>query len=424
MYRLTEEGKKYLKEGLPEIKLIEFLKSHSPISVKDSAKQIENFSIALNWAKKNGWIKIDKGMLILLKEPDKYEQEEALKKVAGNKQISEQLIKQLMSRKLIEEIKESIIEKAKEQLENCEIKNLTVEIIKSGLWQTAKFKSYNVEVSGKKIYPGKRHPYQVFLNSVRRKLIELGFKEMTGPIIELEFWNFDALYQAQNHPARDWTQTYSLKYPKYGKLPNKNLVESVRKTHENGWLTGSTGWRYKWDEKKAARLMPRAHDTAISPRYLSQIYDEIEIPGKYFSLVRCFRPDVIDATHGVEFNQLGGFIIGEKLTFRDLLGLLKLFAEEIAGAKKIKFYPDYYPFTEPSVQLSAYHEDMGWIEFAGAGIFRPEVTLPLGIKYPVIAWGLGIDRLAMFRLGIKDIRELFSRNLDWLRNFEVIKCQQ
>ncbi len=424
MYRLTEEGKKYLKEGLPEIKLIEFLKSHGPISVKDSAKQIENFSIALNWAKKNGWIKIDKGMLILLKEPDKYEQEEALKKVAGNKQISEQLIKQLMSRKLIEEIKESIIEKAKEQLENGEIKNLTVEIIKSGLWQTAKFKSYNVEVSGKKIYPGKRHPYQVFLNSVRRKLIELGFKEMTGPIIELEFWNFDALYQAQNHPARDWTQTYSLKYPKYGKLPNKNLVESVRKTHENGWLTGSTGWRYKWDEKKAARLMPRAHDTAISPRYLSQIYDEIEIPGKYFSLVRCFRPDVIDATHGVEFNQLGGFIIGEKLTFRDLLGLLKLFAEEIAGAKKIKFYPDYYPFTEPSVQLSAYHEDMGWIEFAGAGIFRPEVTLPLGIKYPVIAWGLGIDRLAMFRLGIKDIRELFSRNLDWLRNFEVIKCQQ
>ncbi len=424
MYRLTEEGKKYLKEGLPEVRLVEFLKSHGPISVKDAARQIENFSIALNWAKKNGWVKIDKGMLILLKEPDKYEQEEALKKVASNKQVGEELIKQLMSRKLIEEIKESVIEKAKKQLENGEIKHLTTEIIKSGLWRTTKFKPYNVEVVGKKIYPGKRHPYQVFLNSVRRKLIELGFKEMTGPIIELEFWNFDALYQAQNHPARDWTQTYSLKYPKYGKLPDKKLVERVRKTHENGWLTGSTGWGYKWDEKKASRLMPRAHDTAISPRYLSQIYDKLEIPGKYFSLVRCFRPDVIDATHGVEFNQLGGFVIGEKLTFRDLLGSLKLFAEEIAGAKKIKFYPDYYPFTEPSVQLSAYHEDMGWIEFAGAGIFRPEVTLPLGIKYPVIAWGLGIDRLAMFRLGIKDIRELFSRNLDWLRNFEVIKCQQ
>jgi len=146
----------------------------------------------------------------------------------------------------------------------------------------------------------------------------------------------------------------------------------------------------------------------------------LEIPGKYFQIVRCYRPDVIDATHGVEFNQMGGFVIDENITFRHLLGLLKEFAKEMAGTDKVRFYTDYFPFTEPSVQLSAKHPDLGWIEFGGAGLFREELTAPLGIKQPVIAWGLGIDRLAMFKLGITDIRELFSYKLDWLRNVKVI----
>jgi len=146
----------------------------------------------------------------------------------------------------------------------------------------------------------------------------------------------------------------------------------------------------------------------------------VEIPGKYFTIRRCFRPDVIDATHGVEFNQTEGIVIDQTLTFKNLLGILKQFAVEIAGAEKIRFYSDYYPFTEPSVQLSAKHPEMGWIEFAGAGIFRPELTLPLGVEEPVIAWGIGIDRLAMFKLGIKDIRNLFTKNLEWLRKTKVL----
>jgi phenylalanyl-tRNA synthetase alpha chain len=243
---------------------------------------------------------------------------------------------------------------------------------------------------------------------------------MTGPHIELEFWNFDALYQAQNHPSRDWTQTYSLKHPKHGSLPANKIVSQVRKTHENGWKTGSDGWGYRWDSKKASNLMPRAHDTAISPRYLSGHSGKIEIPGKYFSLVRCFRPDVIDATHGVEFNQLGGFVIDRDLVFGDLLGLLKETIIKVTGFDKVRFRPDYFPFTEPSVEVSAKHPEMGWMELAGAGIFREELTKPLGIDEPVIAWGFGIDRLAMMKLNIKDIRELFSQSLDWLRNSEIV----
>jgi phenylalanyl-tRNA synthetase alpha chain len=256
-----------------------------------------------------------------------------------------------------------------------------------------------------------------FLNQVREKLVSLGFKEMQERLITQEFYNFDVLFQPQNHPARSWTDTYQLKQPKLGRLSNKKAVAKVKAAHENGAGTGSRGWRYKWSEEIARKLMPNAHGTTADAR---QIVQGIEIPAKYFVINRCYRPDVLDATHLVEFNQLDGFVVGKEMNFRHLLGILKEIAIELGGAKEVKFYPDYYPFTEPSVQLSAKHPQMGWIELAGAGIFRPEMTEPLGIKERVIAWGLGIDRLAAFKLGIKDIRYLFAQDLEWLRNSKML----
>jgi phenylalanyl-tRNA synthetase alpha chain len=415
MYTLTPEGKEYLKNNLPEINLVNLLsKSGRSMHIEDAKKKIYNFNIALQWAKKNSWIKIENGMLVLIKKPKQILEQHALEKIAENKKIETKILDILIQRKLVEKKRSRETEK----LVGKTIDNLTPELIKTGLWKKVKLKPYNVEVVGKKIYHGKRQPYNQFLSIVRQKLVELGFKEMTGPIIETEFWNFDALYQAQNHPSRDWTQTYSLKYPKYGDLPNPKIVQQVKASHENGWITGSTGWGYKWNPKKASQLMPRAHDTACSARQLAK---GVEIPGKYFAIKRCYRPDVIDTMHGIEFNQVEGIVIDKNLTFRDLFGLLKMFALEFAGTKDIKFYTDYYPFTEPSVQLSARHPEMGWIELAGAGIFREELTKPLGIEEPVIAWGLGIDRLAMCKLGINDIRELFSKNLDWLRKTTQFK---
>ena len=164
--------------------------------------------------------------------------------------------------------------------------------------------------------------------------------------------------------------------------------------------------------------MLRSQTTAASVRML--ISDELEIPGKYFAIARCFRPDVIDKTHLTEFNQVEGIILGEDLGLKDLLGVLKRFAIEVAGADKVKYRPDYFPFTEPSVELVAYKKRYGWMEFGGSGIFRPEVTLPLGIKVPVLAWGLGVDRLFMMKMGIEDIRYLFSYDLDWIRRVEVV----
>jgi phenylalanyl-tRNA synthetase alpha chain len=143
------------------------------------------------------------------------------------------------------------------------------------------------------------------------------------------------------------------------------------------------------------------------------------VPSRHFAIARVYRPEITDRTHLSEFNQVEGIILDENLTLKDLLGVLGKFAMEIAGAEKVRFKPDYFPFTEPSVELSAYKEGYGWIEFGGSGIFRPEVTMPLGVKAPVIAWGLGVDRLFMMKSGLSDIRQIFSQDLDWLRKKQV-----
>ncbi|MFH1978181.1 MAG: phenylalanine--tRNA ligase subunit alpha [Candidatus Aenigmatarchaeota archaeon] len=413
MYALTPEGKEYLEHGLPERNLMNILKK--PMSFEEAKKRVDNFNIALSHAKKNGWVKIDAGKIVLVSVPIHIPEEDGLFYIKEKKKLPEKLENALIKRKLLQPSKGGITKILENQI-GKEVTQLTPELIKSGAWKKTKIKSYNVAATGKKIYAGKRHPYNTFLSEVKRKLVELGFIEMDGNHIETEFWNFDALFQAQNHPSRDWTQTYSLKNPTQGSLPNPKIVASVKAAHENGGKTGSTGWGYTWDPKKAARLMPRAHTTACSARQLAK---GPEIPGKYFAISRCFRPDVIDATHGVEFNQVEGIIVDPSLNFKNLLGILKMFAIEIAGADKVKFFPDYYPFTEPSVQMSAKHPILGWVELGGAGMFRPELNLPLGVKDPVMAWGLGIDRLAMYKLGIKDIRQLFSQDIDWLRRQRV-----
>jgi len=424
-YKLTEEGEEYLKNGLPEKNLVKFLDSlpQKTATIGKTFFHVKNYPIALKWALEKGWIIKQADRLTLLKPPYETQEEIALKQIYEGKKVDEKILKVLMERNLVVKVSETYIKTEKELVKAGNIiDELTHEMIITGLWKGKKFKPIEVEVVKKrlgKVTPGKRHPYNQFLMHVRKKLVKLGFEEMVGPTIETEFWNFDALFQPQNHPARDWTQTYSLKYPKErGRLPLKSIVEKVKATHENGWKTGSTGWGYKWSAEKAAQLMPRAHDTAITPRYLAR---GVKIPGRYFNIVRCYRPDVIDATHGVEFYQTGGIVVAKDLTFKHLLGLLKQFALEIAGIKKVRFFTDYYPFTEPSCQISGKHPELGWIELAGSGIFRPELTEPLGIKEPVIAWGFGVDRLAMHALKINDIRELFTRNLQWLRSQKVVR---
>jgi len=195
-------------------------------------------------------------------------------------------------------------------------------------------------------------------------------------------------------------------------------LKAVAQTHKDGGKTQSLGWRIPFSEDTTKELLMRTQTTAVSARQLMS--KDLEIPGKYFTIGRCYRPDVIDATHLTEFNQLEGIVLGENVSFRQVLGMLESFCKKMTGANKVKFLPGYFPFTEPSVEGFIYHPKLNkWIEVAPAGIFRPELTEPLGIKVPVLAWGLGVDRLFMIKEGINDIRHLFSYDLDWLRRAKL-----
>jgi phenylalanyl-tRNA synthetase alpha chain len=295
---------------------------------------------------------------------------------------------------------------------------LTPSMLRDSSWQNKKLRRYDVKINVPSIFGGKKQHYLNFLDEVRSKFLAVGFKEMFGPIVETEFWDMDALFMPQFHSARDIHAAYYVKEPKYEEV-DKKLIEKVKLSHEIGKGTISKGWQYKFSTEKTKQLILRTQGTALSARMLTS--KDLNIPGKYFGIARCFRPDVVDATHAPDFNQVEGIVVEEGLNFRHLKGLLKLFAEEFAETDQIKITPAYFPFTEPSAELHAKHPELGWIELGGSGIFRPELVQPLlGYEIPVLAWGLGVDRLAMFKLGFKDIRQLFSHDLNILRNSKVI----
>lgn len=294
-----------------------------------------------------------------------------------------------------------------------EVSQLSSELLKDGSWRTKRFRKYTISLRAPRIAPGKRHPYREFLDAVKTKLVSMGFQEMRGALVETEFWNMDALFMPQFHPARDIHDVYFVKDPRQATTIVEPFLSRVAQAHQTGGDTGSTGWGYRFDVERARRLVLRSQGTAVSAHTLAS---GPSIPGKYFSIARCFRYDQVDATHATDFFQIEGIVLGEDINFRTLLGLLNLFAREVAQAREVKFLPAYFPFTEPSVEMHVRHPRLGWMELGGAGLFRREVTLPLGVSVPVIAWGLGLDRMAMVALGIHDIRELFTDNLELIRS--------
>ncbi len=293
-----------------------------------------------------------------------------------------------------------------------EVSQLSPELLKDGSWRSKRFRKYTISLRAPRIGTGKKHPYREFLDTVKTKLVSMGFQEMRGSLVETEFWNMDALFMPQFHPARDIHDVYFVKQPTHATKIAEPFLSRVTKAHQDGGKTGSTGWKYAFNMERAKRLVLRSQGTAVSARTLAA---GPLTPGKYFSIARCFRYDQVDATHATDFFQVEGIVLGKDINFRTLLGLLNLFAREVAQAKEVKFVPAYFPFTEPSVELHVRHPRLGWMELGGAGLFRPEVTLPLGVDVPVIAWGLGLDRMAMVALGIHDIRELFTDNLELIR---------
>jgi len=229
--------------------------------------------------------------------------------------------------------------------------------------------------------------------------------------------NFDALYTAQDHPARDLHDTFFLKNPEKADISEfGEKVENIKQTHEDGWTTGSTGWGYDWSEEEASRNVLRTHTTAVSAQRLHEIdINGEDLPKKLFIIGRNFRNETVDRTHLPGFIQLDGIVVGENLNFRNLKAYLSEFFQKM-GYDEFRLIPSYYPYTEMSTEVQVWdEEEEEWLGMGGAGLFRPEVVKPLlGFEATVLAWGLGVGRIAMKAAGINDIRELYRNDIEIL----------
>jgi phenylalanyl-tRNA synthetase alpha chain len=439
---LTSEGKKYVQEGLPEKKLLDLL-SQGVTKINVLKIELASLNIALVWLKRNKWGNIVHGEIQLTTQGEnarkiKRPEEKLLEKLRDNgldetslNEEEAQVIEVLLKRGLIDQdktVKRSImlteygrklIPILKKTRDKKIITQITPEIIRSQQWRNSSFQKYDINLPAPKMKHGKRHFISEVIDYIRRFWVELGFKEMKGNYLELSFWNFDALFQPQDHPARDLADTFYIKSPKKGRLPDQSLVKRVGMTHKNGWTTGSRGWGYDWDSELSRINCLRTHTTSLSVNQIAKLKPE-DLPAKYFSVGRVFRNETIDWNHLIEFYQTDGIVIGEGVNFRNLQGYLKAYLEGL-GLERFRFRPGYFPYTEMSLEAEVWIEDRNeWMELFGAGIFRPEVVKPLiGIDVPVLAWGPGFDRLVMQSYHIENIKDIYSNDIGFLREAKL-----
>lgn len=429
-YELTDEGRRYASEGLPERMVIEGISG--PTSMQDLKQMFspEVAGIATGWLRRKGWANIEGGVVVPTGKAVAGKDEQALARFGDQARTLDELgtdaetIADLLKRKLAvrKEDKRRSVSITAQGLELVasgivieeEVAQISSEMLKSGQWKNVKFRPYNIHTQPKAIYGAKSHPYQRLIDQMRRIFLDMGFTEIKGEVVQSSFWNFDSLFQPQDHPAREMQDTFHLSST--SELPEE-YKDNVCAMHEYGGDTDSTGWGGTWSEEIACRNVLRTHTTALTIKYLA---DNPEPPVKAFSIDRAYRRETIDPTHTPEFEQLEGVVMDKDMSFANLLGCLKEFYHRM-GFEDVRFRPGYFPYTEPSVEPEVYVEGLGWVELGGAGVFRKEVTYPLGIKYPVLAWGLGVSRLAMLKLGLKDLRLLYQSDIDWLRKSEI--CQ-
>jgi phenylalanyl-tRNA synthetase alpha chain len=433
--QLGGEGLEYEAKGLPERRVAEKLKKgNMSIDELKGSMESKEFSIGIGWLRKKKMATLKDGNLSLNKEGRKQTPDEKLLALLKSgklrrTEISKDLqdwINPLATRKDVIQLEEKVTrkvtltEKGKEILDKGmelggEIGQLTHEMLKTSEWRQKEFRGYEVKAEMASTLPAKLHPLTRMIEEITEIFISMGFKAIDGPLVESNFWNFDALFVPQDHPAREMQDTFYLDRPKNAALPDSKVVEAVSKVHETGGDSHSTGWGYKWKKEVASHTLLRTHTTATTIRELAK---KEPLPIKVFSIGRVFRKERISFKHLPEFHQIEGIVVGD-VNFRNLLGILKEFYARM-GFETIRFRPAYFPYTEPSLEVEVFFEKKkGWIELGGAGIFRPEVYQPLGIEHPVLAWGLGLERLAMLRLDLTDIRALYRSDIDWLRGLPL-----
>ena len=440
---LDKNGLMYKEKGLPEKRFLAAIEKQ-PLSLSGLSKILDKneIGISIGFLRKKGAIETKKDKELVatitkkgkefLKQKNPEEKFLELKfplEFSSLDKEQQNIFKELLSRKnLVKKDKKTLITvKATKLLGELQKLKLSADVIdtldskslKSGSWKNKEFRKYDVEINVPKIHGGKRHFTNQVIEYVKSIWLELGFSEMTGNMVHTNFWDLDALFVPQDHPAREMQDTFYLKNPKKGKITQKKILSQVKKTHEDGWTTGSLGWGSKWSEDKANENLLRTHTTVLSALTLSNLKKE-DLPAKFFAVGKNFRNEALDWKHLFEFYQVEGIVVDPDANFKNLLGYLKNFFAKM-GFPDVRIRPGHFPYTEPSAEVDVWHPiKKQWVEIGGSGIFRPEVTKPLmGFDVPVCAWGLGLGRLIMDYWNINDLRQYYKNDLKQIRDMKV-----
>lgn len=399
-----------------------------------------DLAVALGWLRRKGWAEVSKGsggsVVTVTSDgraaahadsPDERVLAQLAKEELPEDAIDPRVLRDLKSRRELVKEREAVrreiaLTAAGEKTLTAglelkeEVAQPTADLLRSGKWRDVDFRRYDTKAFAPFLRPGKRHVLGAYIEKIRGIFLAMGFTEIAGDFVQPAFWNFDALFQPQDHPARDQLDTFYLRTPATMPLPREDLVRRVAEVHHSGGTTGSTGWRYRWDRKEGERAVLRSHTTPVTLKWLG---DHPDPPQKAFIIGRNFRPDALDWKHLPEFHQIEGVVMEEGANLAQLIGLIEAFYQKL-GFARVKFRPGYFPYTEPSMEPEGQLPDGRWMELGGSGVFRAEVTAPLGLKAPVLAWGLGLERLVMAVEGMSDIRQLYLSDLDWLRDHRTI----
>jgi phenylalanyl-tRNA synthetase alpha chain len=442
---LGDNGKKALEKGLPEKAFLESIKSKAKLLDK-IREEIEfspqEMSACLGLLKSKAAIHIGADKVISITEHgrrlfDQETFEETLLKKISNEEIDASKLKNEEKlafedlRKRKDMIKTSLKKEwfiilsdtgKKLVLANVGadkiVEKLTSGMLKTGSWKNKEFRAYDIKAKVPRIVFGKKHFVNEATSYIKKIWLEMGFQEMTGPIIQTAFWDLDALFVPQDHPAREMQDTFFLSKPAKGRIVNREIFNRVKATHENGWTTGSKGWQYTFSEEKSQENLLRTHTTVLSAQTIAKL-KKSDLPAKFFVVGKVFRNEALDWKHLFEFYQVDGIVIDPDANMTHLKGYLREFFKKM-GFEKIRIRPSHFPYTEPSAEVEVFHPiKKEWIELGGSGILRPEVVKPLlGIEVPVLAWGLGLERIITDYYQITDLRDCYKNDLEQLRTIK------
>ena len=416
------EGQKAVENGLLEERLWEFIQRTNEVTMSDISKNFEKHEAGPGIGLLKGLgVSIDGGKISYNDGNSISETIQARKEFIQSPDINNDLVDHFRGRKNLIEIVEVVsrtwkITSEGKKIEEgdleevVQISEITPELLQTSDWKNAEFRPYDVSLEASIPRTGKSHPMQALIERIRSIFLEMGFSEIVEDYVQTAGWNMDALFIPQDHPAREMQDTFYLDNPKSVPIDTK-LLESWKDIHEHGGDTESTGWGGTFSEEISQRGLLRTHTTVNTIQYLAANPRE---PCRVFAIDRVFRKESIDRTHLPEFHQIEGIIMEPGANLGMLVSTLKKFYQKM-GYPEVRVRPAYFPYTEPSLEVEVKWRGK-WLELGGAGIFRPEVTEPLGIKDPVCAWGMGLERLAMLVLGLDDIRQLYISDLEWLRN--------